>query len=122
MGIDVYAVSSLQADLLLELQINGLQENLRHCGITMWKSIFKLCTNTDICSLEWTEVSTLTVQQFYSDAKRVLQHTQDSFTFEFAINADKNTCASSCEAKWDVIKMCKYLEICSKYNATLWIC
>ena len=74
MGLNVIAESKLQqTELYLELQDNGLKDDLRHCGILVWKSIFELCTHTDIFEHEWSVVPETTVHQFYIDSKQILE-------------------------------------------------
>ena len=118
-SLDVYASSVHQTEFSIELRVNGLQENLGRCDIRAWKSIFQLCTDTDIDTLVWTEVSTETIKQFYQDATYTLQEISDEYVVECAQIYDPKLKDAT---KWDVIMMCKYLEICCKHNATLWIC
>ena len=110
MGLDVYAHSIHEVELSKELEMHGLDSNLRHCGINVWKSVYKSCTGVAVSS--WDEVSSEDVLLFYENAKCVVQETSDNFIIESSTKIHNAT-------KYDVIKMCKYFEICSKYGASL---
>lgn len=124
MGMDVYATSELRQDEQKAIDATfvkyGLESNLRRCGIRVWKSIFELCTNTHcIEDLAWSKVSSECVHEFYMYSKEFLKTVNDDFCID-SVKTWNPELPNATNA--DVNKMCKFLEICNEYEATLFFC
>ena len=103
MGVDTTATSSSfddHASLLRELYSHGLCENLRQCQMSAWKTAFEVCTGENVIDWEWSTATPETVKVWATSAKEHIKNHQDSFSE-------------------DNKRMCKYLEVCARNNASI---
>ena len=75
-----------------------------------------VCTNTYcIEDLAWSKVSSERAHEFYMYSKEFLKTVNDDFCID--LNPELPNATNT-----DVNKMCKFLEICNEYEATLLFC
>lgn len=97
--MDIYAVCEQQDDLEKEFLANGLHASISMCRIPSWKKTFKQCTRIPcILNYEWTVVPPLIVHYWNENAAHCKEESES------------------------VEKIKSYLEISSKYNASLQFC
>jgi hypothetical protein len=119
MGVDVYAIScNHQTDLDMEIRSFRLDPNLRNCGINVWKGIFFNCTGEHICDYQWLDDIPLEkIKEWAIKTRNVKNETDASFIMESCGKIyNSNVPNATIE---DIEKLCKYLELCVKYDAQI---
>lgn len=113
MGTSVYPVSEKhQEEMEAELKTSGLDDNLRHCEIACWKSVFKYCTNVDIDDLQWMDVSCEDVLSYNESCNQILADIASDFKIDNDYLFQYH----------DLVKLQTYLNIITKYGAYLVVC